>query len=195
MRILTYMVAVTADGFIAGEDGGLDFFPMTGEHLQYLAQEYPETFPQHLRASFAATGANRHFDTVVMGRRTYEVGSKLGLTNPYPQLRQFVLSRSMPSSADSAVQVVSADPIDLVRNLKQEQGLGIWLCGGAGLAGALYTELDEFVLKVNPVILGSGIPLIRGLGQARRLELTAHLTFSSGVAIHRYKVVPTATSA
>ena len=190
MRALTYLVAVTADGFIAGEDGGCDFFPMTGEHLQYLAQEYPETFPQHLRAGFAATGPNRHFDTVVMGRRTYEVGSKLGLTSPYPQLRQFVLSRSLPRSADPAVQVVCEDPVEWVRSLKQEQGLGIWLCGGAELAGALHPEIDEFVLKVNPVVLGTGIPLIRGLGQARRLELIAHLTFPSGVAIHRYKVIP-----
>jgi len=83
MRKLTYLVAVTADGLIAREDGSCDFFPMAGEHLRYLAQEYPETFPGHLRASLDATGSNRHFDTVLMGRRTYEVGLAAKITSPY----------------------------------------------------------------------------------------------------------------
>ena len=189
MRILTYLVAVTADGFIAGESGGIDFFPMAGEHLQYLASEYPETFPAHLRARFGAVGENRHFDTVLMGRDTYEMGSKHGLTNPYPQLRQYLISRSLLASPDAAVRLVSSDPVALVRGLKQEHGLGIWLCGGAQLAGALHAEIDELVLKVNPVIVGSGIPLLRGPISPRRLELKAHSTFPSGVAIHHYRVV------
>ena len=188
MRTLTYLVAITADGFIASEDGGFDFFPISGEHLQYLAEEYPETFPAHLRAHFAASGPNRHFDTVVMGRRTYEVGSVLGLTNPYPHLRQLVFSRRLQSMAEPAVQVVSTDPAEWVRSLKQEEGLGIWLCGGAELAGSIQDEIDELILKINPVVLGTGIPLLRNLTAARRLELKAHMTFASGVAIHRYSV-------
>jgi hypothetical protein len=46
-----------------------------------------------------------------------------------------------------------------VRELKQEQGKDIWMAGGARLAAALVNELDELILKVNPIVLGSGIPL------------------------------------
>jgi dihydrofolate reductase len=114
MRKLVYFVACSADGFIAREDGAFDFFPMTGDHLPFLAA--------------------------------------------------------------------------LVRRLKQEPGLGIWLCGGAQLAGALYDEIDELVLKVNPVVIGTGIPLFRGTREARPLDLAEHQTFAGGVAIHRYRV-------
>jgi dihydrofolate reductase len=92
----------------------------------------------------------------------------------------------MSASPDPAVRLVSRDPATLVRELKREGGLDIWLCGGALLAGALYSEIDDLILKVNPVLLGAGIPLFAGVRGAMNLELTGHETFAGGVAIHRY---------
>ncbi|MBL8189434.1 MAG: dihydrofolate reductase [Acidobacteria bacterium] len=189
MRNLVYYIACTADGFIAREDGSFDFFPMNGGHLPYIIEEYPETIPGHLQEMLGAKAINKHFDTVVMGRHTYEVGSLAGFTNPYPQLRQYVVSSRMTESPDPAVQLVTHDPVDLVRKLKQESGLDIWLCGGANLAGALFPEINELILKVNPVVLGSGMPLFRGINEPTMLELTAHKTFVGGVAIHHYRVI------
>ena len=189
MRNLTYFIAVTVDGFIAGEDGGFDFFPTRGEHLPYLMEEYPETIPAHLRETLGIRGDNRHFDTVLMGRHTYEVGTKLGITDPYPHLRQYVVSGTMAPTAGSPVTLVTHDPVALVRSLKREDGLDIWLCGGASLASALYGEIDELVLKVNPVALGTGMPLFRHPAEPLGLELMEHRVFDGGVAIHRYRVV------
>lgn len=189
MRNLVYYIACTADGFIAREDGSFDFFPMTGEHLPYIVAEYPETIPGHLREMLDVQGDNKHFDTVLMGRHTYEVGSLAGFTNPYPHLRQYVISSTMSESPDAAVQLVTSDPAELVRRLKEEDGLDLWLCGGARLAGALYGEINEIILKVNPVVLGAGIPLFQGASGATSLELTDHRTFVGGVALHRYRVV------
>jgi dihydrofolate reductase len=188
MRKLVYFVACSADGFIAREDGAFDFFPMTGDHLPFLAREYPETLSAPVQKALGATGEPRHFSTVVMGRHTYGVGLSMGLTNPYPHLQQFLVSSTLTESPDAAVQLVRRDPVALVRRLKQEPGLGIWLCGGAQLAGALYDEIDELVLKVNPVVIGTGIPLFRGTRDPRPLDLEAHQTFAGGVAIHRYRV-------
>lgn len=188
MRNLIYFIACTADGFIAREDGSFDFFPMTGEHLPYIVREYPETIPQHLRKDLGAHGENRHFDTVVMGRRTYEVGLAMGLTNPYPHLRQFVVSSTMTASPEVDVELVRHDPVALVRGLKEKPGLGVWLCGGATLAGALYHEIDELIVKVNPVVLGSGMPLFRGANGPIRLDLVNHQAFDGGVAIHHYRI-------
>jgi dihydrofolate reductase len=188
MRKLVYFIACTADGFIARENGSFDFFPVAGDHLPFIAEEYPETIPGHRRKDFGVRDEKRHFSSVLMGRHTYEVGSTLGITNPYPHLQQFVISSKLAESPDADVQLVRRDPVTLVRNLKQEPGLGIWLCGGAGLAGTLYGEIDELVLKVNPVVLGTGIPLFRGARGVRRLELTDHQTFVGGVVVHRYRV-------
>jgi dihydrofolate reductase len=189
LRKLTYFIACTVDGFIAREDGSFDFFPMTGEHLPYIVEEYPETIPGHLRDVLGVRGGNRHFDTILMGRKTYEVGLSIGVTSPYAHLRQYVMSRTMPESPSADVRLVSTDPVDLVRELKREGGLDIWLCGGAGLAGSLYNEIDELIVKVNPVALGAGIGLFAGARGPTRLELKDHRTFVGGVAIHRYDVV------
>lgn len=94
-----------------------------------------------------------------MGRHTCEVGVRAGIMNPYPHLQQYVVSRTMPSSPEGAVRIVSDDPSSFVRSLKQDRGLGINVCGGADLAGALYGEIDELILKVNPVVLAAGKPL------------------------------------
>ena len=189
MRKLTYFIACTVDGFIAREDGSFDFFPMTGEHIPYIVAEYPETIPGHLRDALGVRARNAHFDTVLMGRNTYEVGSAIGVTSPYTHLRQYVVSRTMATSPSPDVQLVPMGAMDLVLGLKREAGLDIWLCGGAGLAGSLYDAIDELIVKVYPVVLGAGIGLFAGVRGPTRLELTDHRTFAGGVAIHRYDVV------
>jgi dihydrofolate reductase len=189
MRKLTYFIACTVDGFIGREDGSFDFFPMTGEHLPHIVVEYPETIPGHLREALGVQGGSRHFDTVVMGRSTYDIGGAFGITSPYPHLRQYLVSKRMTASPSPQVQLVSMNPTDLVRTLKHEDGLDIWLCGGASLAGALYRELDELILKVNPVVLGTGIPLFRGVRGPAGLDLMDARTFAGGVTMLRYRVV------
>jgi dihydrofolate reductase len=84
VRKLIYCIACTSDGFIAREDGSVDCFPMDGDHLSHIVATYPETIPGHLRDQLGAHGDNQHFDTVLMGRSTYEVGTAFGVLNPYP---------------------------------------------------------------------------------------------------------------
>lgn len=189
MRKLIYFIACTADGFIARDDDSIDFFPMTGDHVPHITAKYPETIPGHLRDQLGVHGGNKHFDTVLMGRSTYDVGTAIGVTNPYPHLGQYVISRTLATDPDPAVRLISEDPVELVRDLKQEEGLDIWLCGGARLAGALYEEIDELILKVNPVIVGKGKPLFQQASGTKRLELTTRKVFASGVVIHQYRVV------
>jgi dihydrofolate reductase len=189
MRKLIYYIAITVDGFIARENGALDFFPMKGEHLSYVVDEYPETIPTHLREGMGVRGTNRHFDAVVMGKGTYDVGASVGITSPYSHLQQYVVSSTLAASPDSAVALISADPVGAVRALKQQDGLGIWLCGGGKLAATLIDEIDEMILKINPIILGTGTPLLRREEQPVNLELVDARTFAGGVAIHRYRIV------
>ena len=189
MRKLVYFIACTVDGFIARENGAFDFFPMSGDHLPYIANEYPETLPTHARQALGVSAENRHFDTVLMGRATYDVGVSVGVTSPYAHLRQYVVSSTLGSSPDPAVELVSKDPLAAVRKLKQQGGMDIWLCGGGKLAAGLFDEIDEVILKINPVILGSGTPLFQRAEQAVSLDLTDARTFAGGVAIHRYRVV------
>ncbi|MQA85455.1 MAG: dihydrofolate reductase [Streptosporangiales bacterium] len=191
MRKLTYFVASTIDGYIAGPDGsdpsGPDgIFPVEGDHIDAIFSEYPEIAPGPVRKALGIEPENSRFDTALEGRRSYEIGLKAGITNAYPHLRHYVFSRSMARSPDPDVEIVSTDPIAKVRELKQEDGKGIWLCGGAQLADALSAEIDELIVKLNPVVIGSGIPLFAGDFAIRRYELAGRHIYASGVAFLTY---------
>jgi dihydrofolate reductase len=188
MRELKYYVACTVDGFISREDGSFDFFPTEGDYIQALVESFPETIPAHLREVLGVRSANKWFDAVLMGRNTYEVGLKIGVSNPYPQMKQYLFSRTMNQSPDPSVELVSEDAISAVRQLKEEAGKDIWLCGGGQLAAALFPEIDELILKVNPVVLGSGIPLFSGSVRQTDLTLADCTRYNSGVMIVRYRV-------
>lgn len=169
MRKLIYYVAVTLDGYIADPDGRFDFFPVEGDHGPWVVEHYPESVPGHLRGQLGlAEAPPRVFDTVLMGRATHQVAVDEGLASGYPHLRQYVFT-SHPDDlpAEEGLTITSDDPLAAVRRLKAEQsGLDIWLCGGGALAATLIDEIDELRLKVNPLVLGDGIPLI-GAAAAR----------------------------
>ena len=173
MRKLKYHVATTVDGFIAHEDHTVDGFVAEGEHVT----DYLESL-------------KNDYDTVLMGRRTYEFGFQFGVTNPYPWMKQYVLSRTMESSIDPNVELVSQNIIDFVRGLKEGTGKDIYLCGGADLAGRLIAEglVDEIILKLNPVAFGSGIPLFSGAVKQIDLELIGSKVYGSGVVLLGYRV-------
>ena len=188
MRKLIYYVACTVDGFIARLDGSFDCFLTEGEHFADLFASFPETIPSHLREVLGVQAENQRFDAVLMGRTTYEVGASVGITNPYPQMQQYLFSRSMKKSPDEAVELVSGDAVGKVRELKQGVGKDIWLCGGGELAGQLFAEVDELILKVNPVVIGAGVPLFRGEVKATAVVVTEGKSYSNGFRIVHYRV-------
>ncbi|MFJ8436760.1 dihydrofolate reductase family protein [Kitasatospora sp. NPDC094019] len=193
MRKLTYFVATTLDGFIAGPDGGdptgpEGFFTVTPDYLEHLVAHYPETLPGPARDALGITAAGTRFDTVLEGRRSYQVGLDAGVADAYPHLRHLVFSRTLTEAPAPAVELVSTDPVARVRELKAEAGGGIWLVGGAELAGALYQEIDELIVKVNPVTAGAGIPLFAGKSgvSPRAFTLTDHTVLPGGTAFLTY---------
>ncbi|NYI72558.1 dihydrofolate reductase [Naumannella cuiyingiana] len=160
MRKLVYYIATSIDGYIADSTGDTSAFPVCQETLDDLFSRYPETCPQHLRGPLGVTGSARRFDTVILGRSTHEPALQAGLTSAYPHLRQLVVTHhALPE--DPTVEALSGDLGTQVSRLKRDAGDDIWLCGGSDVAGQLLDEIDEIQLKVNPITLGSGMPLFR----------------------------------
>ena len=186
MRTLTYYVGMSLDGYIAAPDGSFDFFPVDQAVLDFIAAEYPETLPSHVRAHLGVTASGTRFDTVVMGRATYAPALQVGITSPYAHLRQYVVSTTLPAGSDPQVTVVP-DPLALVRRLKQEDGAGIWLAGGGRLAGTLLTEVDQLVLKRYPIVLGAGIPVITtDQAHAQAFAITDEHDLDGGTTVTTY---------
>jgi len=191
MRDLIYYIATSLDGFIAREDGSFADFPWDNEFGSHLIETFPETFPTHLREGPVDRASNREFDAVVMGRKTYEVGLREGITSPYATLDQYVVSRSMDESPDAAITLISEDPAGRIQELKASAGGSIWLCGGGQLASSLFQKglVDRLIVKLNPIVLGSGIPMLGESTEDPRLTLTDSRAFPSGHLWLEYDVL------
>lgn len=175
MSSLRYYVAITLDGFLAREDDSFDVFAGEGGHVT--------DYVDFMRAQ----------RVVLMGRRTYDVALRTGVTNPYPWLRQVVFSRTLLTSPDPNVEVVAGDPVEFVGRLKAaEPDTDLWLCGGGVVATALLDAglLDEVIVKVSPVLLGAGIPIVGALARPVGMELSASKTHANGVVVLHYRVRP-----
>lgn len=193
MRELTYYIGVTLDGFIAGPSDEVDFYPLTPQFEEFMGTELVDIQPSHVRAMRGtADAALTRFDTVVMGRRTYEPALRFGISDPYAQLRTVVVSGTLEDPGEPNVEIVRTDPVARIRELKAEEGLGIYLAGGAGLAGAVLDEIDRLIVKKYPVIAGRGIPMTSHAFAPQRFALDAVRSFDNGCVVLEYSRAPLA---
>ncbi|NUS94245.1 MAG: dihydrofolate reductase [Nocardia sp.] len=188
MRKLVYYVGASLDGYIAGPGGEIDFYPLGDDMAAWINARYPESVPTHIRehAGIAPDTPNRHWDTVVMGRGTYEPALEVGIASPYAHLKQYVVSTTLDRVDDPEVELVRTDPVELVRRLKKEEGPAgkdIWLCGGGTLAGALIDEIDELVLKSYPVLAGTGVPVLSGAFRPSLFAPVRRQEFGNGAQV------------
>ena len=182
MRKVTLGVANSLDNYIARKDGGFDWI--------HWSKEVAE-----ISAKFMKT-----IDTLLIGRKTFEVMLAFGQTS-YPGAKNYVFSRSKKRSAtlnkklaaqkpDKNVEIASGDATQFVRKLKRQKGKGIVVFGGGELAKSLFEAdlIDEVVLNIHPVLLGSGIPLFHEMKKQTDLELLDCRVLKGGYLAVSYRV-------
>ncbi|MFE9325941.1 dihydrofolate reductase family protein [Nocardia sp. NPDC052278] len=184
MRKLVYYVGMSLDGYIAGPGDDISFYPVD-DMWDWIKAEYPETLPTHVRPHIGleVDAPNQKFDTLVMGRGTYAPAQAIGVTSPYAHMRQYIVSSSLGRLDDPTVELVDGDPVGLVRHLKQEDGMDIWLAGGGKLAAQLLGEIDELVIKSYPVVAGTGTPAFAGEFNPTLFTPTRRTEFGSGAQV------------
>jgi len=162
MRKLILFIATSLDGYIAGPNGEIDWL--------FTNQDYGYS-------EFYAT-----IDTVVMGRKTYEVSRSFG-AYPYPETRAFVFSRTRDGERDDHATFVSGDISRFVKTLKFQPGRNIWLVGGGEIIRPLLQDdlIDEFRIFVHPIVLGTGVPLFPPPLSTKTLRLRDTHAFESGL--------------
>jgi len=175
MRKIVYYVATSIDGFISGPDGDISGFVQESDAVQKYQQDL------------------QNFDTVIMGRKTYEFGYRYGLVPGQPaylHMKHYIFSGSLKfNKQDPQVQVSEVD-IGLVRQLKHQVGSDIYLCGGGQFAGWLLKHgmVDVLKIKLNPFLAGKGIPLFGEAQSKINLKFIQGRSFTHGVQILEYLI-------
>jgi dihydrofolate reductase len=175
-RRLRYQVAVSLDGFIAGPNGEYDWI------VSDPSIDFSAIFKQ--------------FDTLVMGRKTYEPMAAMGGHGAQPGVEVIVFSRTLPAATHPGVRILHDDPGEVVSALKKKPGRDIWLFGGGQLFRTLLDAglVDSVEVAIMPVLLGEGIPLLPP-GGSTKLQLVDHKVLpTSGIVVLSYSV-PRGTSA
>jgi len=171
-RRVRYAVAGSLDGFIAGPNGEADWIVADPEI------DFNAIYEQ--------------FDTILMGRRTFEVAKAMGGGGSMPGMRVIVASRTLRQQDHPVVTVVD-DPKEVVTELRSKPGKDVWLFGGGSLFRSL-AELglvDTVEVAVVPVLLGEGVPLLPSPTGRVTLKLTGHKVYAkTGIVSLEYAVQP-----
>ncbi|MDK9698845.1 MAG: dihydrofolate reductase family protein [bacterium] len=171
MKKAIVFIATSLDGYIAREDGSFEWL--------FTDQDY------------GYTPFSTGIDTVVMGRKTFDVTMSFP---EYPHAGQqvYVFSRTRTEAPRDDIVIVNRDPGEFLRELKQQEGTGnIWIVGGGELLRDLLTagEIDEFQIAVHPVLLGGGISLIAPKAKTSWLNLKACQPYETGLVMLKYEVI------
>jgi dihydrofolate reductase len=170
MRRIRYAVAMSLDAYIAGPNGESDWIIMDPEI------DFGELF--------------NSFDTVLMGRRTFEVAMAQGGNDPMPGMKTVVVSRTLRPQDYPGITIVADRVEETLDRLRAESGKDIWLFGGGSLFRSLLDArlVDTVELGVVPILLGGGIPLLPPPAKQAKLRLVASRAYETGIVSLEYAV-------
>ena len=165
-KIILY-IASSLDGYIARENGDVDWLPINTD------SGYDNFY--------------KSIDTVIMGKKTYDQILTFG-DYPYKGKKSYVFTRNDSLTKDENVEFAS-NVEEFSRNLVSSKG-NIWLVGGSELFSAFLEHklVDEIILSIIPTVLGKGIPLFQNINQETNLKLIKTTEYS-GLAELTYKVL------
>jgi len=165
-KIIVY-IASSLDGYIARENGDIDWLPEINE------SGYDAFY--------------KSVDTVIMGKTTYDQVLTFG-EYPYKDKKSFVFTRTDQNKNENAEFL--SDVEKFVKDGFPNAGENIWLVGGSQIISSFLKQrvVDEIIISVIPVLLGKGIPLFKNIENETKLEFVKTEKFSQLVDLH-YKVL------
>ena len=186
MRKLFAFNMVTLDGFFEGPNQDISWHNVDDEFNQFAIEQTSSV------------------DTILFGRRTYEVMASYwpteaainddpaiaGLMNSLPKI---VFSKTLQKAEWNNTRLIKDNIEEEILKLKGQLGKDIAVFGSADLLSTLIQMdlIDEHRIMVNPVILGSGNPLFKNISDKRKLRFVNLKTFRSGNVLLYYQPIAT----
>jgi len=170
---ISIYIAASIDGYIARENGDLDWLDRVGD------QDEDYGFKKFLDS----------VDAVILGRKTYEVAATAYGTEkwPYHGKKMIVLSKTLQTVIAEA-QVYSDNLADLTTKLYSEGVRHIWVDGGKTISQFLSLGMvDEMIISIIPILLGSGIPLFN-INKEVDCRLISSQSYASGLVQLHYQM-------
>ena len=170
-RKLIVYIAMSLDGFIAGEGDDLSFLS--------IVQQDGEDYGYH---AFMET-----IDTVIIGRKTYDWVCKQGII-PHEDKSLYIITRN-PQLSETSSRYYSGNLSELIKRLQSDQGKHIYCDGGAELIDSLLSlkMVDECIVSIIPTIVGGGIPLFRNHHEIQ-FKLLGSQSFATGLVQVHYAI-------
>ncbi len=182
MRKVIFQMMITLDGFFEGPNRELDWHNVDEEFNEY------------------ANDLLSAVDVLLFGRVTYELmasywPSPSATTNDpiiadkMNNLPKIVFSKTLKKVEWKNTRLVKENIAEEISKLKQQPGKDLAIFGSSDLALSLIQMdlIDEYRIIVNPVVLGNGKPLFKGIIEKLKLKLLKAKTFSSGNVILYYQ--------
>ena len=168
MRKIVLFIASSLDGYIARENGDIDWLP----------ENTPSGYGDFIKS----------VDTVIMGKKTYDQVLTFG-DYPYKDKKSYVFTRNKNLSKDENVEFVQ-DAEKLMKNIISDPGKNIWLIGGSEIIStfANLDLIDELILSLIPVVLGNGILLFKNMEKELKMELVKTTDYEKLVEL-QYKIL------
>lgn len=175
----TIYIATSLDGFIARENGDLDWLP---------GIEDPDSGGE----DYGYQAFMDSVDVLVMGRNSYEIVRAFDPW-PYGDKRVIVLSRSLTEISDKlppTVELRSSSPAELVDELREKGFQHAYIDGGKTIQSFLNAGLiHEMIITRVPILIGTGIPLFGPLTQDVKLQHVETRSYANGLVQSRYRVL------
>jgi len=175
-------IATSLDGFIAREDGSLDWLPGSDG----------STSDQETGADdFGYQAFMDSIDVLVMGRNTYELVLSFGQW-PYGDKRVVVLSNSLtslPNKSPETATLWNGSITELLKTLEADGATHLYIDGGKTIQSFLRAgHLHELIITRVPILIGQGIPLFGPLDEDINLQHLETQAYNNGFVQSKYKV-------
>jgi dihydrofolate reductase len=176
MRASVY-IATSVDGFIAREDGSIDWLPVgdSNSDEDYGYQDFINSV-----------------DALVMGRNTYELVRSFG-SWPYGDKPVIVLTTrplEIPEDLSHTVTIMSGSPVEIVQRLAERGNKHLYIDGGKTIQDFIREGMIQTLIITRiPVLIGSGLPLFGAVPNDIKLLHRETIQFENGLVQSRYEIL------